>query len=173
MELAFQKVSDEVFLATSDIVRFDQHAVAFIKEKATTNNRGRARICAHRGNEDSLHEMLIAIRSDSYIHPHRHLNKTESFHLVEGKADVVIFNESGEIIDVVSLSPDAHFYYRLNAPLYHTVLVHSPVLIIHEITNGPFDALASDFASFAPAEGESMAAEYIESLKQRLTKSMP
>jgi cupin fold WbuC family metalloprotein len=169
MGLSFQKINEEVFLATDAIVRFDRRAVEFIKEKALSNKRGRARICAHKSNDDSLHEMLIAIRSDSYICPHRHLNKVESFHLVDGRADIVILNERGEMMDVVKLGPDDNFYYRLNAPYYHTLLIHSPILVIHEITNGPFDPAASDFAAFAPAEGASEALEYITSLKRLLS----
>lgn len=163
-EPLYQKINDEVFLATEDIVRFNQQSIEFVKEKALKSKRGRARICAHKSNEDSLHEMLIAIRSDSYICPHRHLNKIESFHWVEGKAEVVILDEKGGVIDVVKLGPDDHFYYRLSAPYYHTLLVHSPILVIHEITNGPFDPTASDFAPFAP--GEDKALEYITSLKR-------
>lgn len=165
MELPFRKINEEVFLATDAIVRFDHRAIEFIKQKAMSNKRGRARICAHQGNEDSLHEMLIAIRSDSYVCPHRHLNKIESFLLVDGRADVVILNERGKVMDVVKLGPDDNFYYRLNAPHYHTLLIHSPILIYHEITNGPFNPAASDFAAFAPAEGESGAFEYIAALK--------
>ena len=43
------------------------------------------------------------------------------------------------------------FYYRLDSPRYHTLLIHSPMLVIHETTDGPFDPKMSDFASFSPA----------------------
>ena len=168
IELPFRKINEEVFLATEKIVRFDRRAIEFIKEKALKNKRGRARICAHKSNDDSLHEMLIAIRSDSYIRPHRHHNKVESFHLIEGRADIVILDEGNEVIDVVKLGPDDNFYYRLDAPHYHTLIIHTPVLVIHEVTNGPFDPAASDFATFAPAEGEDKALSYMSSLKQNV-----
>jgi cupin fold WbuC family metalloprotein len=168
MNLLLQKVNEEVFLAAEAIVRFDRRAVEFIKEKALSNKRGRARICAHKNNNDSLHEMLIAIRSDSYVRPHRHRNKVESFHLIEGRADVVILSEYGEVMDVIKLSSDDNFYYRLDAPHFHTVVVHSSILVIHEITNGPFNPADSDFAAFAPAEGEGNAIEYISSLKRNV-----
>ena len=168
MELPFQKINEEVFLATDPIVRFDCRAVEFIKEKAFSNKRGRARICAHKSNDDSLHEMLIAIRSDSYIRPHRHHDKVESFHLIEGRADIVILNAEGGVIDVIKLGADNNFYYRLDAPHYHTLLIHSPILVIHEITNGPFTSAASDFAAFAPAEEDRNVVEYMASLKQHV-----
>jgi cupin fold WbuC family metalloprotein len=145
-------------------VRFGSRQIEFIKECAIKNLRGRARICAHKESTDILHEMLIAIRSDSYIRPHRHENKVESFHLVEGSVDVVVLNDDGVIMDVIGLSPDQNFYYRLDLPCYHTLLINSPVLVIHEITNGPFDATQSDFAAFSPPEGDQTAINYIEQL---------
>lgn len=167
LESQLKKINEEVFLATDLIVRFDRHAVEFIKEKALSNKRGRARICAHKSSDDSLHEMLIAIRSDSYIRPHLHRNKSEAFHLIEGRADIVILDEQGGIMDVVKLGPDHNFYYRLDSPYYHTLVIHSPVLVIHEITNGPFNPSDCNFAAFAPAEGDNSAVEYITSLKNK------
>ncbi|MDB4078028.1 WbuC family cupin fold metalloprotein [Amylibacter sp.] len=165
VSLPLRKINDEVFMATDEVVRFDSLYVDFVKQNAAKNARGRARICAHRGPLDTLHEMLIAIRSDSYIRPHRHHQKIESFHLVDGSVDVVIFEDDGAIADVVELSTDGNFYYRLDSPRYHTLLVHSPVLVIHEITNGPFDLNMSDFAPFSPMEEDSMVSDYIDQLK--------
>lgn len=168
MDLPLKKINDEVFIASEDIVRLGSRQIGFIKECAIKNLRGRARICAHKESTDLLHEMLIAIRSDSYIRPHRHENKVESFHLVEGSADIVILNDDGEIMDVIGLSPDEHFYYRLDLPYYHTLLINSPVLVIHEITNGPFDRTQNDFAAFSPPEGDPTAINYIEQLTQKV-----
>lgn len=163
--LPLKKINDEVFVATDDIVRIDARAVEFIRACAMRNRRGRARICAHKQPTDTLHEMLIGIRADSYIRPHRHHGKVESFHLVEGAADVVILDDAGGIDDVIELGAERNFYYRLDTPKYHTLLVNTPVLVIHEITNGPFDPAQSDHAAFAPAEGEAAAAGYIDNLR--------
>jgi cupin fold WbuC family metalloprotein len=168
MDLPLKKINEEVFIASEDIVRFGSKQIEFIKECAIKNLRGRARICAHKESSDRLHEMLIAIRFDSYIRPHRHEKKIESFHLVEGSADIVILNDDGTIIDVIGLSPDQNFYYRLDLPYYHTLLINSPVLVIHEITNGPFDRTQSDFAAFSPSEGEPTTINYIEQLNAQV-----
>jgi len=142
--------------------------VDFIRECAILSLRGRARICAHKESTDKLHEMLIGIRSDSYIRPHRHKNKVESFHLVEGTADIVILTDDGDVSDVIEFGSNQSFFYRLDVPRYHTVLVHSPILVIHEITNGPFDPSQYDFASFSPPEGDLSAIDYTEQLRLRV-----
>jgi cupin fold WbuC family metalloprotein len=173
-ELKLKKINDEVFLAIEEIVRLDQRAVDFIKEKATDNLRGRARICAHKKPTDHLHEMLIAIRSDSYIRPHRHHNKVESFHLIEGCADIVILTHHGEIADRIRLSKDHCFYYRLDAAYYHTLIIYSPLLVIHEITNGPFNPDSADYGEFSPDESEkNKIISYMTMMKEKISVYMP
>lgn len=169
-ELPLKKINEEVYLATDNVVRLDHRSVKFIKEKALLSPKGRARICAHKNAEDNLHEMIIAISSSSYIRPHRHNNKIESFHLIEGQADVVILNEHGKIEDLVKLGKDYNFYYRLSTPHFHTLIIRSPLLVIHEITNGPFKGDASSYAEFSPSEDNKMESiEYISNLKQQIT----
>lgn len=164
--LPLKKINDEVYVAADEIVRLDRQAVEFIRDCALRNPRGRARICAHKDSGNSLHEMLIGIAPGSYVRPHRHHGKVESFHLVEGSADIVILSEQGVVEDVIELGPQSNFYYRLDSPRYHTLLVQSPVLVIHETTNGPFDATQTDWAAFAPAEGSPETADYAAQLRQ-------
>lgn len=151
-----RKIDDEVYIAEDPIVRIGANEIAFVKEKAQSNSRRRARICAHRLSSDSLHEMVIAISADSYVRPHRHVGKVESFHIIEGAVDVVVFDDSGAIIDVIELGDSAtgrNLYYRLSDSRFHTLLIHGELLVVHEVTNGPFDPAQTLFAPFAPEEG--------------------
>lgn len=150
--LKLARVNDDVYLAVEPIIRFDQGAVNFVREQALRSPLGRARICAHRGNGDPVHEMLIGISDASYVRPHRHDDKSESFHLVQGAADIVILSDSGAIEDVVTLGQHTNFYYRLDTPRYHTLLLDCPVLVIHETTKGPFEPGQTGWAPFAPVE---------------------
>jgi cupin fold WbuC family metalloprotein len=155
MTEALRKINNEVFVADESIVRLGAEHISFLKQHALSSNRKRARICTHRSNDDALHEMLIAISAESYIHPHKHTSKVESFHIVEGLVDVVVFDDAGVIIDVVELgdvSTGKNFYYRLSDSLFHTLLIHSDFLVLHEVTNGPFVAYETILASFAPPE---------------------
>jgi cupin fold WbuC family metalloprotein len=155
MTLALRKINDEVFVADESIVRLGAEQMSFLKQQARSSYRKRARICTHRSNDDALHEMLIAISADSYIHPHKHTRKVESFHIVEGLVDVVVFDDFGVIVDVVELgdvSTGKDFYYRLSDSVFHTLLIHSDFLIVHEVTNGPFVPNETILAPFAPPE---------------------
>jgi cupin fold WbuC family metalloprotein len=171
MSLAtLRRLNDEVFLSSAPIVRIGREEVEFLKRQASLNDRKRARICAHRSNEDALHEMIIAIDHRSYIHPHRHLQKSESFHIVEGEVDVVLFDDAGNVVDLMQLgdaSTGRAFFYRLADSLFHTLLIRSDVLVVHETTNGPFLREATVLAPFAPAENDVAAASaYVARIKE-------
>lgn len=170
MTTALRKVSDEVFVADDPIVRLGADEVRFLKQQAASSSRMRARICAHRDNSDTLHEMLIAVRADSYIRPHKHLRKSESFHIIEGSVDVVVLDDSGRIIEVVELGDFASgkpFFYRLSDNLFHTLIIHSDFLIMHEVTNGPFVINEALYAPFAPADDErDLARAYVAQLER-------
>lgn len=153
-QLALSKKSNDVYITTQSVVQWSEAHIYFLIDALQNSSRGRVRICAHQTNDSLLHEMIIAINQDSYIRPHRHPYKTESFHVIDGCADVVIFTEEGKIQQVIKLGEGGAFYYRLSAPLFHTLVIHTPTFIIHEITNGPFDESGSQYANFSPHEDQ-------------------
>jgi cupin fold WbuC family metalloprotein len=164
--------SAEVYLAPGPVCTIGQEEIAVIKAAAAGSPRGRARINAHPDGADSLHEMVIAIRPDSYIRPHKHPAKSEAFHIIDGAVDIAIFDDSGGLRDVVRLAADGlkgSLYYRMSMPLFHTLIIRSDILVVHEITNGPFVPGATIFAPFAPADGEEVAiGRYLVELAERV-----
>jgi len=170
--VALKRISEEVFVAEDPIVRLGTEQISFLKQQARASARRRARICAHRRPDDALHEMLIAVCADSYVRPHKHAGKSESFHIVEGRVDVAVLDDSGHIVEVVELgdiSSGKPFYYRLADSLYHTLLIRSDFLIMHEVTNGPFVANEAMLAPFAPAEEQrDDALAYVAELQRRV-----
>lgn len=150
-----RRINDEVFVALDPVVRFGAEEVALLKQAALASPRGRARICAHRSAEDALHEMLIALSAASYIRPHKHLGKSESFHIVEGEVDVAVFDDAGAIVEVIALGAPGsgrQFYYRLSESVFHTLVIRTDLLVLHEVTNGPFRREHTVLAPFAPSE---------------------
>jgi cupin fold WbuC family metalloprotein len=155
--MLLKEINSEVFVADEPIVEIGPHEVAFLKDKLPRAPRGRVRLCAHSSNADLLHEMFIALAKTTYVRPHRHLAKSESFHIVEGLVDVVILDERGGIVEIIELGDAAtgrNFYYRLSSPAFHTLLIRSDILIIHETTNGPFRQEDAMVADWAPSEAD-------------------
>jgi cupin fold WbuC family metalloprotein len=166
--------SPEVRYATDRIVLVDAADVARLKGEAENNARRRIRLCAHHGVDDRLHEMLIVHTNDTYVRPHKHLDKSESFHVIEGEVDVVVFDEGGAVTDVMPMGTFASgrpFFYRIAAPLFHTLLIRSEVLVFHETTNGPFRRADTVFAPWAPEDGDGAAvSRFLADLEAQLTR---
>ena len=97
--------------------------------------------------------MLIVHHREAYVRPHKHLGKPESFHVIEGTAQVVVFDDDGAIRDVLGMAPYGQgglCYYRMPDNVFHTLLITSEWLVFHETTAGPFDPSRTAFAEWAP-----------------------
>jgi len=128
-----------------------------LKKKATESKLKRARICLHKSLDEKVQEMIIVFCKESYIRPHKHVNKSESFHLIEGELQVVFFDNEGKIINKINLSSyskEKYFIYRLSSDCWHFVIPLSEYVIIHETTQGPFRAEEALFPSWAPGYDE-------------------
>jgi cupin fold WbuC family metalloprotein len=157
-----KEFNKEVLYSHEKVVQVSAGDIAALKEKAMANDRKRVRLCSHVNVDDKLHEMLIVHTHGTYIRPHKHFNKSESFHVIEGLVDVVLFHDNGDIHDVLSMGDYASgrkFYYRIADPVYHSLIIHSPFLVFHETTNGPFNRSETEFAPWSPDELDSKACQ--------------
>ncbi|HUI07371.1 MAG TPA: WbuC family cupin fold metalloprotein [Verrucomicrobiae bacterium] len=170
--MRFREHNAEVLYAEDPIVQVDREDIEFLVKRAFGNPRKRIRLCAHKNVGDPLHEMLIVHARDCYVRPHKHAAKSESFHIVRGAVDIVLFDEAARIIEVVPMgdySTGRKFFYRLADPYYHTLLIHSDYVVFHEITNGPFDRADTIFAPWAPVETDPVA---VRSFMNELARSV-
>jgi cupin fold WbuC family metalloprotein len=151
----FRRLNSEVLFTQKSFTELSQTDIQLLKDNAEENHRKRIRICTHRDEDDKLHEMIIVHKKGAYVRPHKHLNKSEAVHIIEGNVDVVIFDENGNITNVIKMGDyrsGSVFYCRMSEPLYHTLLIHSETLVFHEITCGPFNRGDTVFASWSPDE---------------------
>ena len=165
-----RQINKEVFTAADPIIKVEAQDIKWLKESAADNRRKRCRLCAHGDINDALHEMLIVLDKETYIRPHKHAGKSESFHIIEGAADIVVFDNEGNIIEVVRMGDyrsGRTFYYRISDPYYHTPLIRSDCLVFHETTNGPFKRDDTVFAEWAPEDSDNVAGKkYMGQLAQ-------
>jgi len=151
----FKKISNEVFYTENTITQISENDISFLKANIKNTEKKRIRLCTHLNEQDGLQEMFIALSNETYIRPHKHLNKSESLHVLEGSADVVFFDNTGKIKKIISLSnasSKACFYYRISEPMYHTFIVKSDIFIFHETTQGPFKKSDTIYAPWSPKE---------------------
>ncbi|MDQ5985802.1 MAG: hypothetical protein CSYNP_01519 [Syntrophus sp. SKADARSKE-3] len=147
--------NDEVLLTDETVTRITGEDVALLKSLALKTERRRIRLCAHPRMEDTLHEMIIVLPRGTYVRPHKHLGKSESFHIIEGRMKVFLFDDDGSVRDILPMSTidsGANIYYRLSESQFHTAVPETPLVVFHEVTNGPFHREDTHYAPWAPDE---------------------
>ena len=153
----FTKESDEVYRTHGTLAKVTEDDVIYLKAQAAKNERRRVRLCAHPDNTDLLHEMLIIHVQNTYVAPHKHINKSESFHIIEGTLRVFLFDDDGKVTETIRMGEAKSgrvFYYRLSSSIYHSILPESEFVVFHEVTNGPFDRQDMIIAPWAPEEDD-------------------
>jgi cupin fold WbuC family metalloprotein len=130
-----------VFRHSEDVIVVDEEWIERVKNAARDEPLRRARLNLHHSEDDQVQEMLIAFCGDSLIPPHRHIGKTQSIHVLEGRALIVFFDEHGSPNREVTLGQTGTGLpplYRLAAPHWYTVIPLDEMVVIHEVNAGPF-----------------------------------
>ena len=165
--IPFRKQNDEVLYPASKHVEFAVEDIQQLKKMADKNPRGRIRLCAHQNLNDVVHEMIIVHRGDCYVRPHRHMTRDESIYVIEGEADLVIFNDDGLIRQVVAIgdiTSNATLFCKIAANTIHTLLFKTRHLVFKEVTQGPFDCASVFFPTWAPTEEDPSVHFYLQEL---------
>ncbi len=154
--MKFKIVNKEVLYTDETVTKLSAADMETLTSLAADNERKRVRVCTHEKAEDMLHEMFIVHERDAYVRPHRHLSRDESFHVLSGEADIVIFSDDGRPEKVVRLGDYASgkdFYCRMPKGTMHMVIIRSEVLVFCEATLGPFNSDDVEFGVWAPEDG--------------------
>lgn len=143
-----------------------------IAEDAVGAPKLRSRVCCHQDLSDSPQEMIICLSPRTYIRPHRHFGRAESGLGLSGVADAVFFDESGGITDVWPMGTyeSGHrFFYRIQEPVFHCLVVRGGPFVFHEVSTGPFTRESTEFAPWTPPEEDAVAvSSYLEDLGRRI-----
>ena len=160
--------SPEVYYSEDRFASFNGKDILELKGLAAKTPRRRCRICFHDTPEATLHEMLIVHEKNAWVPPHKHLEKDESIHVIEGSAVLVGFSEDGRKTNVVRIGDGGSIYCRIPSDIYHTLLINSDWLVFHESTTGPFDRSRTKVAPWAPSGGDPESRQFIENLRHNL-----
>jgi cupin fold WbuC family metalloprotein len=125
----------------------------------------------HSGAADNPHRFLNVLLRGTYIRPHRHSDppKSESFLVLEGMADVLIFDDQGVVTARYQLGGESEGgrVWGIDIPpgVWHTILPRTARAVCFEVKPGPWvPATDKEFASWAPAENDADAAAYCKTL---------
>jgi len=132
--------------------------------RATASPRLRTHYNLHTSNEDRVQRYLVVANRNSYFRPHRHTSRAELALIVRGRLDLVAFDALGRVTARHALGTGtANIAYENEPGNWHTVIVQADGTAFLEVKEGPYDpATASEFAAWAPAEGEPGIAPFLE-----------
>ena len=158
------------YFCLNDPVKIDGELIAELKDSAHRLGDNNVRLCLHDSPDASFHEMINLEHRGKYYRPHKHSEKGESYHIIEGKMAAFIFDENGTVVDSNVLEGDGNFLYRVGTNMYHAVLPLSELIIYHESKIGPFQRTGdSIFPEWAPdGTDQAEADSYIGNLVKNL-----
>lgn len=147
-----------------------QAALDDLSNQAKQSARLRKNYNFHQNDSDMSHRLLNAMEPDSYIQPHRHLdkNKDETLIILRGKMGLIVFDDQGRIEKTVLLEPNGETVL-VNIPhgTYHSWVSLEANSVFFEAKAGPYLPLTGEEkASWAPEEGAPGVDDYLQTLKQ-------
>jgi cupin fold WbuC family metalloprotein len=151
------KKNSEVYHSKEDFFSLSKEDINKLICLAKNTTRRRVRYCSHSSGQESLHEMFIVHPKGAYVRPHKHIDKIESMLVINGEVDYVMFDNYGNIDNVVKMGnyeSKKPFYQTIRKDKFHTLIIKSEWLVFLEITNGPFDIADTIFADWSPLDCE-------------------
>ena len=151
----FIEKSLEVCTSKNDLLVVTGNDIKQLKKRALESGLNRSRICCHKSDQSIVHEMIIALTQVVTFSPHKHTVSEESIHVIEGEINILIFNDSGDVLETIELGENKTgkaCFYRLPRNTWHTVIVKSDIAVVHEVTSGPLDPSKTKYATF-PSKG--------------------
>ena len=154
--LTMKRLTDHSFIADTPVVSVGRDEIEFLKAEMHRSNIGGISLTLNSDPESSLRETIQLRRQHRYVRPQR-LAHDQSIHVLEGTGDVVFFDDRGSIaksVPVGSNGSGRDFYVRLPARTFHFVLVHSDILVTHDVEGCAVGQQEGEYAAWSPIESD-------------------
>jgi len=139
-----------------------------LKVDAASAKRQRANLNVHEALDANVQRLFIATQPNTYMRPHRHpeAHKWEFFIVLEGRIDLLLFDERGELQKRVEMSAEMTRAVELPPQTWHAYVCMEPDTLALEIKEGEYlPTREQDFAAWSPAENTDTAAEFLQRMR--------
>ncbi len=131
------------------------------KIKSTINQanelqKRRIPLLLNKSIEEVPQTFINCLSKKAYIRPHKHPNiyQLEQFSIIYGKAIVLIFDDTGIIIDKFILSPKDIVFVEIPHNIYHTLFTETECAFL-EIRNHAYNKIIDkEYAIWSPDEND-------------------
>ena len=166
-----KKESLEVFYTNQKRIILNKKILNFIKNKSKLSPKKIVRLCVHKSKKEKIHEMFIIFPKNYYCLPHYHPSE-ESFLILKGQADIVIFKKNGKLKKIVKmgdLNSGKIFFQKFEKNTIHLLIVRSKFLYFKEVKKGPFSKRGMKKPYWCP-NNQKDEKGFFKSLNSRLKK---
>lgn len=154
------------------------HASQFrdLTSAASKAERGRAHLNTHDSLDADVQRLFIATSRDTYIRPHRHseAHKWEFFVLIEGRMDLLIFDDAGTIVERCPLSPTDTRAVEIPPGQWHSYVCYQSGTLALEVKQGAYTPSDdNDLAPWAPEESSARSESFLGWMRTAPVGSAP
>jgi len=150
------------------IKAYTSHQLDQLKADAASAKRRRSHLNVHEQLDANVQRLFIATQPNTYMRPHRHpeAHKWEFFIVLEGRIDLLLFDERGELQRRVEMSAAMTRAVELPPETWHAYVCMEPNTLAMEIKEGEYlPTQEQDFAAWSPAENTDRVMEYLERMR--------
>ncbi|CAA0121318.1 Uncharacterised protein [BD1-7 clade bacterium] len=148
------------------MIKLDENFYQALLADAELSCRKRAHKNLHKSPNEPVQRLCIALKRGTYVRPHQHLqaNKWELIMALKGAVELVIFDDQGAVLQKIRLAPDGPTSaVELEPGSWHTLAPVTRDAVIFEVKEGPYTpAQSSDFAEWAPPEGDKTVEHFLQ-----------
>ncbi len=152
------------------MIKITNELIDNVTAQARTSPRLRMNYNFHPELSDPVQRLLNALEPWTYIRPHKHRLKEESFVLLRGTVLAVVFNDDGSIREhaVMSISTGI-LGVEFEENSFHMLTAIETGSVVYEIKEGPFiPHTEGTSAPWSPQEGTPEVKEFLENIFKQL-----
>ena len=147
---------------SQSLTKFSKLNLDNLMSQAASSERKRINYNFHKDSSDAINRLCISMLKMSYVRPHCHPQKWELMVALSGKIGVLIFDDSGIVIDKFILSSEDTLIFEMAPGTCHTLYSISETSSFFEVTPGPSKPIAlEDFAVWSPCEHTQEVADFL------------
>jgi cupin fold WbuC family metalloprotein len=126
------------------MIPIDEKLLQHLIEQARQSPRKRMNYNLHEHLDDKVQRLLNALEPGTVLPIHRHPHTAETYLLLKGELNVLVYNDNKQLIETVLLSQEQQNYgLHIPAGTWHTVEVIRSAVIL-EIKEGPYCPLSEE-----------------------------
>ena len=119
-----------------------------VTSRAKENSRLRMNYNFHASMDAPIHRLLNALEPGTYLPPHRHTGKEETYLVLRGSLPH-FYDDAGNVTDKVCLNPSEGKYgLEIPSNTWHSIIAWSQVLLFLKLKRGPSASTSEDLASW-------------------------